>query len=119
LDKYSSTYTTEETVKLLGKLPVKSITNDRGKEFMDFKNLMKKVKSPVYFCHPRCPQERGSNENRIGLIRQYIPKGIDIKSISSKKIKSIERRLNTRPMKCLNWKTPYEVFYNKNIRLVS
>jgi len=104
---------TNATIKLMKDLPCKTITNDRGLEFFDHKNLSKKTKIPVYFCDPYSSYQRGTNENRIGVIRQYIKKGTKILNLSKKKLKIIEDRINHRPMKCLDWKTPYEVLYNK------
>lgn len=64
----------------------------------------------VYFAHPRSPWERGTNENTNGLIRQYFPKGTDFNQVSAYEIRKIQDRLNGRPRKVLDWKTPYEAF---------
>lgn len=92
-----------------------SITNDNGNEFMDGNYL----KVPVYYCDPRKPQQRGTVENTIGLLRQYLPKKVDLNAVSDAQIQSIEDKLNHRPRKCLDYKTPYEVFFNKQVALVS
>ena len=63
------------------------------------------------FCHPYSSWERGLNEYTNGLIRQYIPKGTSFEEITPEFIKMIEDKLNNRPRKALNWKTPNEVFY--------
>jgi len=84
-----------------------TITNDNGSEFMGDA----KTKVPVYFCDPQSPQQRGSVENVIGLIRQYLTRTTDIKKLTKDKIKEIEAKLNHRPRKCLNFKTPYEMMF--------
>jgi IS30 family transposase len=88
----------------------KSLTYDQGREMTDHEKLTEKTKIKVYFAHPRSPWERGTNENTNGLIRQYFPKGTDFNKISSREIKKIEKRLNGRPRKTLNFATPEEVY---------
>ena len=70
----------------------------------------------VYFAHPSSPWERGTNENTNGLIRQYFPKGTEFDTLTRKQIKAVERELNDRPRKVLNWEKPDEVF-NKFVAL--
>ena len=64
----------------------------------------------VYFAHPGSPWERGTNENTNGLIRQYFPKGTDFTQVSEEEIKKVQRKLNGRPRKALNYCKPDEVF---------
>lgn len=90
---------------------IHTITTDNGFEFSDHKTVSKSLKCDYYFCHPYSSWERGLNENINGLIRQYIPKGSSFDKLTKKEIKRIEDILNHRPRKSLNWKTPYEVFY--------
>ena len=76
----------------------------------------------VYFAHPYCSWERGLNENTNGLLRQYFPKGTDMRWITQTQVDDAVYALNHRPRKCLGYKTPHEVFYNlplKPIKLPS
>ena len=67
----------------------------------------------VYFADPYSAWQRGLNENTNGLIRQYVPKGCDIRNLTEKLIERIMVRLNNRPRKSLGFLTPNEVFYNR------
>jgi len=89
---------------------VKSITADNGQEFAGYKEAVRKLECDFFFCHPYRPQERGTNENTNGLIRQYFPKGCSFKDATPKEILRIQNKLNNRPRKCLGYKTPREVF---------
>ena len=105
---------TQRTAKLLQGYPVRSITNDRGQEFAGHQKLEKKLGKPVYFCEPYSSYQRGTNENRIGILRQYLPKGSDISKLHGRTLKRIEKEINQRPMKCLGWRSPYELMLNKS-----
>ena len=89
----------------------KSLTWDRGKEMADHKRFTLATDIKVYFCDPRSPWQRGSNENTNGLLRQYLPKSIDISSYSQAKLNAIARRLNERPRKTLDYETPAQRFH--------
>ena len=100
-------------IKNAGKLPdelYKSLTWDRGKEMAGHKRFTLATDIQVYFCDPQNPWQRGSNENTNGLLRQYLPKGIDISDISQAKLNAIARQLNERPRKTLGFQTPAEMF---------
>jgi transposase, IS30 family len=105
------------TMALIDGLPCTSITNDRGIEFLKYQALNRKV--PVYFCHAYTSQERGSVENAIGLVRQYLPKGFDINSLPEDRLKYIEEQLNNRPRKTLDWRTPIEVITEGKVAMCS
>jgi IS30 family transposase len=100
-------------IKNARKLPqelYKSLTWDRGKEMADHKRFTLATDIQVYFCDPKSPWQRGSNENTNGLLRQYLPKGIDISSYSQAKLNAMARQLNQRPRKTLGYQTPAAMF---------
>ena len=87
-----------------------SLTYDQGKEMSQHRRFTQSTGITVYFAHPGCPWERGTNENTNGLIRQFFPKGTDFTKVSAEEIRKVERLLNGRPRKTLHWNTPDEVF---------
>jgi transposase, IS30 family len=87
-----------------------TLTYDQGKEMARHEELAKRLKIKVYFCDPRSPWQRPSNENMNGLIRQYLPKGINLSIYSQSDLNKIAQSLNTRPRACLGFQTPEEVF---------
>ena len=108
----------EAMVQMLEPLPKETVTPDRGKEFTNHQDLTDKLKVEVYFSDPHAPWQRGTNENTNGLLREYFPKGSDLTFIDEHTIQLWEDKLNNRPRKCLNWKTPYEVFYGEIVHLI-
>lgn len=97
---------------------VVSITPDRGKEFSKHRELSNKLNDiKIYFPDPYSPWQRGTNENTNGLIRQYFPKRKDINNITNEYVQNVFLKINLRPRKILNYKTPYEIYHKTKLRL--
>ena len=90
---------------------VKTLTYDNGKEFAMHEEIADQLNAKGYFAHPYHSWERGSNENMNGLIRQYAPKGSSFNHLTEKDVKVIMDKLNNRPRKCLDFKTPNQVMF--------
>ena len=84
----------------------RTLTLDNGLEFSGFKRIEEHLGLDVYFADPYSPWQRGSNENLNGLIRQYLPKGSDLRGLTHRHLNSITQKLNNRPRKRLNYQTP-------------
>ena len=97
--------------KLLKGLPVKSVSLDNGSEFSEFRKLEESLSTLVYFAEPHKPWQRGTNENTNDIIRFFFPKGFDFRTVTDDDIQLVENIINNRPRKCLDWKTPAEVFF--------
>lgn len=86
----------------------KSLTTDNGSEFSDFLSIIENTKSKIYFCHPYCSGEKGTNERHNGIIRYFIPKGKLIENYSYDDINKIVDWMNNYPRKILDYRTPLE-----------
>ena len=96
-----------------------TITGDNGKEFAEHERISRELNTDFFFAHPFAAWERGTNENMNGLVRQYIPKPREFDTISEHELLFITRRLNHRPRKCLDFRTPSEVFLEHSVALAS
>jgi IS30 family transposase len=112
LPRKSATETNRAVIGRLKKLPAKgrqTLTLDNGTENAKHEQLSVKLGIRCYFARPYASWQRGTNENLNGLIRWYLPKGTDFRKITSEQIARIEYLINSRPRKCLGYKTPLEV----------
>ncbi len=112
---------TKATISLLKpfKDVVHTITADNGKEFSYHEKVSRALSAEVYFAHPYSSWERGLNENTNGLLRQYFPKRTDFKKVNQIEVRRALKRLNTRPRKGLNFKTPAQLMGEYRAALVA
>ena len=111
LDSKDTITVTKAVARKIRQLPAelrRTLTWDRGNEFHAHKAFTIATDVQVYFCDPRSPWQRGSNENTNGLLRQYFPKGSDVSHFNQAQLNRIARELNERPRETLNWRTPLE-----------
>ncbi len=113
LEKPTAENVRVEMTKKIMKLPAqlrKSITWDQGTEMAQHRQFTIDSGIQIYFCDPRSPWQRASNENTNGLLRQYLPKGTDLTTHSEEELDAIAEELNNRPRQSLGWVTPLERF---------
>jgi IS30 family transposase len=112
LDRKSASATARAIIRRLGKLPVKgrrTLTLDNGTENAKHEKVTSKLGLKCYFARPYAAWQRGANEHANSLVRWYLPKGTDFSKIDKDQVKWIEIQINSRPRKCLGYKTPLEV----------
>ena len=102
---------TEELFQALPREKRKTFTCDNGKEFSSHQELSRKLDVDIYFANPYHSWERGLNEHTNGLLRQFFPKGTNLKIVKPEEVKRVVNLINNRPRKCLDYRTPFEVFY--------
>lgn len=103
----------DQLISTFGSLPAslrKSLTWDQGSEMSHHHAVAEAVQMPVFFCDPASPWQRPSNENTNGLLRDYFPKGTNLRAYTVADLQRVSDELNRRPRKTLGWKTPHELF---------
>jgi IS30 family transposase len=115
VDRYTAKAVEKTIISLMELLPRRNytLTVDNGKEFASHESVAETLRIKVYFADPYSAWQRGLNENTNGLIRQYVPKGSDVRMLTDCQIQHIMDRLNNRPRKSLGFLTPNEVFYER------
>nr|WP_240467965.1 IS30 family transposase [Streptomyces dangxiongensis] len=103
---------TSRTRSLLGIPPQlrRTLTWDRGREIAEHQAITTETRMPIYHCKPRSPWQRGTNENTNRLLRQYLPKGADLRTFSQADLDAIAHELNHRPRKTHGYRTPTEIY---------
>lgn len=114
-NKKAETLTTQGTksFRSIPKKMRKTLTLDNGSEFAQFVKFEENTGLDIYFAKPYSPWQRGANENTNGLLRQYFPKGSDFKKVIEEDVRHAVKRLNNRPRKCLDYRTPSEIFWKE------
>jgi IS30 family transposase len=109
LDKPTAELVRTAMTRKIRSLPAelkRSITWDQGKEMAEHVRFTVSTGVQIYFCDPKSPWQRGTNENTNGLLRQYFPKGTDLSAHSQAQLNAVARELNGRPRQTLGWMTP-------------
>ena len=118
LEKKTADGVNAAMIEALREQTVLSITPDRGKEFARHAVVAEALGIKIYIPPPYQPWQRGTNENTNGLLREYFPKHQDIAQYPDDYLEKAVLALNNRPRKCLQWRTPYEVYFDEVLHLV-
>lgn len=117
LDNRDAAATAFALTNRLWYLPVKSITSDNGPENALHEKVSDVLKAPFFFCHPYHSWEKGTVENRNGVVRRYLPRKTNLDEVAQSDLDDIAFEINNRPMKCLNFQTPCEVLLANGVAL--
>lgn len=121
--RYLEDRTTESVNRIvretLGDNPIESLTIDNDISFQKHKELSKLIKAEIYFCHPQSPHEKGTIENRNRAIRRYVKKRCDLSKLPTETFSFVEEKLRNKYMKCLDFRTPKEVFQEEIAKIES
>ena len=98
----------ENSLARVPKAFIKTLTVDNDKGFANHQSIARKLDVDVYFTRPYTSQDKGTVENRIGVIRQFFPKGTDLREVSEQQIKTVERHLNNRPIRKFEYLSPIQ-----------
>lgn len=104
-------------IERLSVLPVKTITTDNGSENAEHEQTSEALNAPFFFCNAYHSWEKGTVENRNGVVRRYLPKKTNLDDISQSELDDVAYEINNRPMKVLNWNTPTEVLLANSVAL--
>lgn len=125
IDKLQGKTSLEVTQKIIERLSrfnssyIKTITFDNGKEFAGHDEIAKIFNLKTYFTTPYTSQEKGTVENRIGVIRRFFPKKTDLRNVTNERIKQVELSINNRPIRKFNYLSPIETLNNKFVALIT
>jgi IS30 family transposase len=109
---YSARQLGDQLIELFGKLPPalrRTLTWDQGNEMFHHERIEHTIDMKIFFADPHSPWQRGTNENTNGLLRQYFPKGMDLRVVTDQRIRDVAQRLNQRPRLVLDDRTPEQL----------
>jgi len=98
----------EQSLARIPKAFIKTVTVDNDKAFANHQSLARKFDADVYFTRPYTSQDKGSVENRIGVVREFFPKGTDLRNVSDQHIETVQRHLNNRPVRKFDYLSPIQ-----------
>jgi IS30 family transposase len=119
LDRVTLSAVADSTAAALEPFDIASVTNDNGSEFNSAEELEARLNAPIYFTDPGAPWQRGTVENTNGLLRQYFPKRRRFCAAHRWLAPAMQHCLNTRPRKCLGYRTPHEALFHQKLSLFS